>query len=149
MHTTWHLHSAPVCFRLSYACILEFAFVNLERFMNLDPPTQIPEPSNSGRSSVKAGGCPSALTMKIQYLILLPFVQLLAAAAPSQSASLPLCPTHLRCEAAEDPKGIDVAQPRLSWVLESGRRAERQTAYQIRVASSAKALSQGCGRLVG
>ena len=36
MHTTWHLHSVPVCFRLSSACILEFAFVNLERFMNSD-----------------------------------------------------------------------------------------------------------------
>ena len=34
---------------------------------------------------------------------------------------------NLRCEYRQDPMGIDVTKPRLSWVLNSGR----QMAYQI------------------
>src|SRR6478672_11661348 len=37
----------------------------------------------------------------------------------------------LRCEYRENPQGIDVAQPRLSWTLQSTNRDERQTAYQL------------------
>jgi len=48
----------------------------------------------------------------------------------------------LRCEYLTDPLGLDVAQPRLSWVIESPQRGEKQTAYQIMVASSAKLLEQ-------
>ena len=33
----------------------------------------------------------------------------------------------LRCEYRQDPLGIDVAKPRLSWQLSAGR----QTAYQV------------------
>ncbi len=50
---------------------------------------------------------------------------------------------QLRCEYREAPVGIDVAQPRLSWVLASRQRAQRQTAYQILVASSATRLNRG------
>ena len=39
--------------------------------------------------------------------------------------------SHLRCEDLLDPVGIDVAIPRLSWILESGRSNERQTAYEV------------------
>lgn len=42
----------------------------------------------------------------------------------------------LRCEYLEDPLGIDIARPRLSWVLNSTERGQRQTACQILVASS-------------
>jgi alpha-L-rhamnosidase len=49
-------------------------------------------------------------------------------------------PTHLRCEYRSNPLGIDVAAPRLSWIVESGQRGERQTAYEIRVAGSREAL---------
>ena len=41
--------------------------------------------------------------------------------------------TNLRCEYRIDPLGIDVRQPRLSWVIESACRGERQTAYQVLV----------------
>ena len=34
---------------------------------------------------------------------------------------------QLRCEYLDNPRGVDVVKPRLSWVLESGR----QTAYQV------------------
>ncbi len=43
----------------------------------------------------------------------------------------------LRCEYLENPLGIDVTRPRLSWRLFSNRRGARQTAYRIVAAPSA------------
>ncbi|HXI68796.1 MAG TPA: family 78 glycoside hydrolase catalytic domain [Verrucomicrobiae bacterium] len=53
----------------------------------------------------------------------------------------------LRCEHLENPQGIDAAQPRLSWMLQSNERGVKQTAYQILVASSAAKLKSGQGDL--
>lgn len=50
--------------------------------------------------------------------------------------------TDLRCEYQRDPLAVGIAQPRLSWVLESAARGERQTAYRILVASSAAQLKR-------
>jgi len=58
-----------------------------------------------------------------------------------------LIPRDLRCEWARDPLGVDVAQPRLSWKLTSDARGDKQTAYQILVASSAELLERGNGDL--
>ncbi|HPZ99425.1 MAG TPA: hypothetical protein PLT93_14920, partial [Phycisphaerae bacterium] len=44
-------------------------------------------------------------------------------------------PVNLRCEYLENPLGIDVPRPRLSWQLESPYRNRRQAAYQILVAT--------------
>jgi len=55
--------------------------------------------------------------------------------------------SYPRCEYLTNPSGLDVVRPRLSWVIESGQRGEKQTAYQILVASSANLLSQGTGDL--
>ena len=49
-------------------------------------------------------------------------------------AAAPLSVVNLRCEYKNDPVGIDVLQPRLSWEMVSTLRATTQTAYQIRVA---------------
>jgi alpha-L-rhamnosidase len=54
---------------------------------------------------------------------------------------------NLRCEYLTDPPGIDAASPRLSWIITSSRRGEKQTAYQILVASSAKLLDDDRGDL--
>ncbi|TSA32037.1 MAG: rhamnosidase [Verrucomicrobiaceae bacterium] len=54
---------------------------------------------------------------------------------------------HLRCEYRIDPVGIDVVQPRLSWTLASGRLGEKQTAFQILVASSPEMLAKDEGDL--
>lgn len=57
--------------------------------------------------------------------------------------SSPPRPADLRCEYLKNPPGIDAPQPRLSWVLEPGRsaqRAQRQTACQVLVAASRKML---------
>jgi len=55
--------------------------------------------------------------------------------------------TNLRCEYLADPLGIDVAKPRLSWVIESDHRGESQTAYQVLVASSKELLQKNMGDL--
>jgi len=55
--------------------------------------------------------------------------------------------THLKCEYAESPLGIDVRKPRLSWVLESNRRGAKQSAYQVIVSRSCDKLRQGQGGL--
>ena len=54
---------------------------------------------------------------------------------------------NLRCEYLADPLGIDAGSPRLSWILASDQRAERQTAYQVLVASSAEQLNGDTGDL--
>ena len=53
----------------------------------------------------------------------------------------------LRCEHHINPLGIDVAKPRLSWILKSNQRGQMQTAYQILVASSKKNLNNNIGDL--
>jgi alpha-L-rhamnosidase len=50
---------------------------------------------------------------------------------------------RLRCEYLVDPLGIDETRPRLSWIMESDRRGARQTAWQVRVASSRERLEGG------
>jgi alpha-L-rhamnosidase len=53
--------------------------------------------------------------------------------------------TGLRCEYLVDPVGLDVAQPRLSWLLASRERGARQTAYQVLVAATPELLAAGRG----
>lgn len=47
----------------------------------------------------------------------------------------------LRCESRCEPQGIDEPHPQLSWVIESNRRGEVQTAYQVLVASTPELLA--------
>jgi alpha-L-rhamnosidase len=54
---------------------------------------------------------------------------------------------NLHCEYLAEPLGIDVAKPRLSWVIESNQRGECQTAYQVLVASSKELLDRNMGDL--
>jgi alpha-L-rhamnosidase len=55
----------------------------------------------------------------------------------------------LTCEYLKNPRGIDVEQPRLSWQLEAPAKArgKRQTAYEIKVASSEDLLVKDKGDL--
>lgn len=57
------------------------------------------------------------------------------ATAPS-AARADGAPHDLRCEYVTEPLGVDVARPRLSWVVGDRRRAASQTAYQILAATS-------------
>ena len=64
----------------------------------------------------------------------------MASAAPPQV-------DRLRCEYLENPLGIDVAKPRLNWLMRADERGQRQTAYRILVASSPELLRQDQGDL--
>ena len=55
--------------------------------------------------------------------------------------------TGLRCESLKSPLGIDATHPRLSWILNSRERDQRQTAYQVLVASSTARLNANVGDL--
>ena len=52
---------------------------------------------------------------------------------------------NLLCEYQENPQGIDVLQPRLSWQIKSGQQHVIQSAYEIKVARSEAALSKEDG----
>ena len=68
-------------------------------------------------------------------------------------------PVNLRCEYLVNPQGIDIVQPRLSWVMDDGGqktddprpttndRGLKQTAYRVIVASSLELLKQDKGDL--
>ena len=64
---------------------------------------------------------------KLYYIILLLFVNLAAHAQ--------LTVTSLKTEGQRNPVGLDIPQPRFSWVLESSKRNVKQTAYEIAVRS--------------
>ena len=49
--------------------------------------------------------------------------------------------SNLRCEYLTDPLSVDTPQPRLSWTIQANGRGWIQSAYRVRVASSAKLLS--------
>ena len=54
---------------------------------------------------------------------------------------------ELRCEHLTDPLGIDTPKANLSWLMLSSQRAQRQTAYQILVASDLAKLRASQGDL--
>ncbi|HEX8342351.1 MAG TPA: family 78 glycoside hydrolase catalytic domain [Tepidisphaeraceae bacterium] len=61
--------------------------------------------------------------------------------------ALALTPGSLRCEYRDNPSGVDVARPRLSWILASEQRGASQKAYRILVASSPEKLARDTGDL--
>lgn len=74
--------------------------------------------------------------------ILFFFIILLAACNAPKPSNL-AAPTHLTCEYLSDPSVVDVT-PRLGWIntTTASQRGEKQTAYQIRVASSLSLLER-------
>jgi alpha-L-rhamnosidase len=54
---------------------------------------------------------------------------------------------ELRCEYRVNPLGLDVVKPRLSWIIQSNQRGQKQSAYQIVVASSKERLKKNDGDL--
>ena len=68
---------------------------------------------------------------------------------PSTTVQAAVAAVDLRCEYAVDPLGIDTNIPRLSWKVTdaSSMRGQKQTAYQILVASSAAKLNGNNGDL--
>ena len=75
------------------------------------------------------------------------FLATLAWGSASPALAGELAVSELSCEYAKEPLGIDSAAPRLFWKLESAVRGQRQSAYQILVASSRDALARDQGDL--
>lgn len=55
--------------------------------------------------------------------------------------------TNLRCESTQDPIGIDLLKPQLSWELRSKQRNVLQTAYRILVADDSALLKKEIGNI--
>ena len=70
-----------------------------------------------------------------------------AAVLLSNAAPGALSVSGLHCEYLPSPQGLDVAKPRLGWVVESPERGQRQTAWRVLVASSPAALAEDRGDL--
>ena len=87
------------------------------------------------------------MTLKMRNVILLGLIS--TAMSGIASGIENVAPANLRCEYLENPQGIDITLPRLSWNLEvsSEKRGLKQTAYQILVASSPELLSKNQGDL--
>ncbi|MCS7471310.1 glycoside hydrolase family 78 protein [Stieleria sp. ICT_E10.1] len=56
-------------------------------------------------------------------------------------------PVHLRCEYIENPVGLDITKPRLSWQVTSIRRGQSQSAYRVIVSSTPENLAGDKGDL--
>jgi len=65
----------------------------------------------------------------------------------SQTKDIHLEINELTCENLIDPFGIDAISPHLSWKIKSNQRNQKQTAYQILVASSEALLKNDVGDL--
>ncbi len=74
---------------------------------------------------------------KLILLFLLPVFLILGACHPKEKISV----NHLQCEHVVNPIGLDVVHPRLSWQLTSSVNGEKQTAYQVIVATDPGKLS--------
>ena len=83
-------------------------------------------------------------TLLHPFLLLGPFFGLLLFTSCEQSF---LIITELKCEYRIDPLGIDNTAPRLSWKLidDNQTRGQKQTAYQILVASTLEKLENNTG----
>jgi alpha-L-rhamnosidase len=77
----------------------------------------------------------SSTILPRRFLLSSALASLTFAAPPAESQSS-FHAENLRTEWATNPIGIDEPSPRLTWTLHADRRGTRQTAYEIRVASS-------------
>jgi alpha-L-rhamnosidase len=84
--------------------------------------------------------------MKKNYLLLGLLISLMSV-SPSYGQESKTQITSLTCEYLDNPLGIDVIQPRLSWKLVSDEQNKTQSAYRILVASSLDLLEKNEGDL--
>jgi len=84
---------------------------------------------------------------KLSFWIAIPLLCILFSFSGRNNESGNINVNLLRCENRINPLGIDISQPRLSWISESKIRDQKQSAYQILVASSEKILASNQGDL--
>jgi len=75
---------------------------------------------------------------KMRILFLLVAIGITSSIAFSADSGIDV--KELRCEYRTNPLGIDVTRPGLGWILTANSRGQKQTAYQILVASSEEKL---------
>ena len=71
------------------------------------------------------------------------YLFILCVSLPIFSAAQSLSTTKLRCEYQENPIGIDIKVPRLSWQLVAKNKNTIQTGYHIKVAKKKEDVEQG------
>lgn len=85
---------------------------------------------------------------KFKPAVIFPVMLLIGIAGTRPAAAqTALLVRKLSCEQMAEPMGIETAQPRFSWKLDSAENGQFQTAYQILVASSTAKLSANTGNL--
>lgn len=75
------------------------------------------------------------------------FTLLFIVTACQPAGRSPLAVTHTTVEYLENPQGLDVPNPRFSWMLESPERGAVQSAYQILVSGSKEGAEAGEGEI--
>ncbi|MGV3762204.1 family 78 glycoside hydrolase catalytic domain [Parapedobacter sp.] len=63
----------------------------------------------------------------------------------SSLSGKPISVTATTCEYRVDPLGIDMQNPRFSWILSSDERGQRQTAYELIVSTDVRQIRRGRG----
>lgn len=86
-------------------------------------------------------------TRVLAVLAILGLVMSVTSYAAENKLPSALAVAETSCEYAANPVGIDAAQPRFTWVLQSNRRGTMQQAYQVLVASSSERLADDTGDL--
>lgn len=81
--------------------------------------------------------------LKSNRWILIFLMSLLTSTLMAEETKSSMLVTDLRCEYVQNPLGVDVAIPNLSWKLTDSARGQRQTAYEICVASDSTLLKNG------
>ena len=80
-------------------------------------------------------------------ITILSLVCICSAADRPATSNRPISVGNLSCEYLQNPLGIDVIQPRLSWKLISNDSGQKQTAWQILVSASRENLDQNIGEV--
>lgn len=82
-------------------------------------------------------------------ILVLASCRLIGAQSVEASIAGAIWPVRLRCEYLDNPLGIDVVKPRLSWTLEAmtNTRGLKQSAYRVLVASTPEKLAADRGDL--
>jgi len=110
---------------------------------NESPGTGATEPPMKDAAQRFSGTLQSSAFLRVWRSVEFALLGLINLSSPTILSAQVGAPTHLQCEAMQEPLGIDITQPQLSWWLQDDRRGAKQTAYEIRVASSQEKLSHG------
>jgi alpha-L-rhamnosidase len=77
------------------------------------------------------------------------YIAMISSLGPScgQKQEAGIEPVGLKCEYSDNPLGIENINPRLSWILNSDRRNQKQSAFRILVAGSKENIDKNIGDL--